>query len=357
MMKSNKPIVKLPPVRVSNANVNEKEIPFGVSMVNAPEIWETTRGNGVVVAVLDTGVSTKHPDLQGRIIDGRNFTPDFNGDPNTYEDNQSHGTHVAGTICAIANSIGVVGVAPDVQLLVGKVLDHEGSGDYDSIVSGVRWAVDWRGKNGERARVISMSLGGPFDYKPLHDVIKYAVDNNVAVVVAAGNEGDGTTMMDEYSYPGMYDEVIEVGAIDQYKLLADFSNTNDQIDVVAPGVDVLSTVPNGWAKMSGTSMATPHVSAVIALLISMYETNGKELTEPEIYQLLLEHTVKISDDKKGFGNGLTYLHNKPEPIEAPSRVSVQVSEGDNGYSIQITGISDKEEVYKIAEELTYRFSV
>jgi len=358
---------RLPPVKVESTSINVKEIPWGVTMVNAPAMWDTTKGNGVIVAVVDTGIATKHPDLQGRVIAGKNFTSDYNGDPSNFEDNQSHGTHVAGTICAVSNNMGVVGVAPDVKLLIAKVLDGQGSGYYDSIVNGIRWAVDWRGTKGERARVISMSLGGPEDYQPLHDAIKYAVANNVAVVVAAGNEGDGSTKTDEFSYPGSYDEVIEVGAIDKNKKLASFSNTNDELDVVAPGVNIQSTVPTGWAVMSGTSMATPHTSAVVAMLIALNETPEKQLTEPEIYQLLIKNAVKINTDVKGFGNGLAYLQKPtvvpapaptpspttpPAPPTTPSKHSVSVLPEPNKYYIKINGFSTKQEALIMADKLT-----
>lgn len=300
--------MSLPPVTITNVTPETLDIPWGVQMINAPSVWDKTQGKGVVVAVLDTGCDTNHPDLQGRIIDGRNFTTDYKGNPNNYKDNQGHGTHCAGTIAAISNGSQVVGVAPEVSLLIGKVLDHNGTGSYESIIEGIQWATDWRGPNGERVRIISMSLGAPEDVKGLHDAIKYAVKNNIAVVCAAGNEGDGTFDTDEYAYPGMYQEVIEVGALDNLKQIAGFSNTNDQIDVVAPGVDILSTVPHGkWAKYSGTSMATPHVSAALALLIGLYETHDKELTEPELYQLLIDHTVSLDIDIKAQGKGLVVL--------------------------------------------------
>lgn len=353
---------KLPPITLKNITNEASEIPWGVQMINAPKVWEKTRGNGVVVAVLDTGVDFNHPDLAGRIIDGRNFTKDYKGDPNNYYDNNSHGTHVAGTIAAITNQQGVVGVAPDVKLLIGKVLDGEGSGTYQSIINGIRWATDWRGPNGERVRVISMSFGGPVDYPPLHDAIKYAVANNVVVVAAAGNEGDGSTNTNEYAYPGMYEEVIEVGAIDSFKRLAPFSNTNHEIDVVAPGVDILSTIPGGqWAKFSGTSMATPHVSAAVALLIAMYETNDKKLSEPEIYQLLLQNTVDLGIDKKGEGKGLVYLKVEedekpapsPQPNPAPTErvYKINLRRIRKKFAVEVGDLQSLSDASKMAEQL------
>lgn len=334
---------KLPPIKVQSVITEVSEIPWGVQMVNAPGVWDKTRGEGVVVAVLDTGIDSSHPDLVGRVIDGRNFTDDYNGNPKNFFDNQSHGTHVAGTIAAVSNNLGVVGVAPDVKLLVGKVLAGDGSGSYDSIIQGIKWAVDWRGPNGERARVISMSLGGPQDFPELHQAIKYAVANDVLVVAASGNEGDGSTRTNEFSYPGAYQEVVEVGAIDYFKQLAEFSNTNDEIDVVAPGVDVLSTIPGGqWAKYSGTSMATPHVSAVAALLIALNETPEKSLKEEDVYQLLLNHAVTLKGDTKGVGRGLAHLSldeespsPSPTPVEIPNEYEISVRRNGKKYNVEI----------------------
>jgi major intracellular serine protease len=237
-------------------------------------------------------------------------------------------------------------------LLIGKVLQGDGNGSYDSIVNGIRWAVNWRGPNGERTRVINMSLGGPYNHEGLHNAVKYAVEQGVVVVCASGNEGDGSTATNEYSYPSAYEEVVEVGAIDDKKQLALFSNTNEQIDVVALGTNVLSThLPNVYRRLSGTSMATPHVSGAIALLIAEHEQNGRQLTEKQIVELLFENVEKLSID--GVGNGAVVL--KPyEPTEFERVVEPIVEEtlkiipqGDR-FSI---GLFTKEEAERILVEL------
>ena len=119
------------------------------------------KGQDVVVAVLDTGCDTNHIDLKDRIIGGRNFTKDYEADPNVYLDNNGHGTHVAGTIAATENGVGVLGVAPLAKMLVLKVLAGDGSGSYEQIIEAIHYAVNWRGPNQEKVRIISMSLGGP----------------------------------------------------------------------------------------------------------------------------------------------------------------------------------------------------
>ncbi|EIT86357.1 intracellular serine protease [Fictibacillus macauensis ZFHKF-1] len=285
----------------------DEMIPYGVQMMNAPAMWqEDAKGTDIVVAVLDTGCDGTHPNLKDRIIGGRSF---IGGDPSDYSDAHYHGTHVAGTIAASFSAKGVTGVAPEAKLLILRVLDEQGSGSYEGINEAIRYAISWRGDKGERVRVISMSLGGPEDDPNMHEAIKTAVEEGIVVVCAAGNEGDSNEKSDEQSYPGYYKEVVQVGAIDEQKKLASFSNTNDEIDVVAPGVNIISTFPGGkYAKLSGTSMATPHVSGAIALLIQKEEKEFERgLTEPEVYAQLCKNTTTICLSKRGEGNGLVYL--------------------------------------------------
>lgn len=295
---------KLPPF-TAHEELNQAEIPWGVKHINAPQAWNSAKGEDVVVAILDTGCDASHPDLNGRVVDGRNFTTDYNGDIANYQDNQGHGTHCAGVIAGSIDNNGIIGVAPKAKLIIGKVLSGNGAGEYHSIVRGIQWATSWIGPNGETVRVISMSLGASSTIPALHQAIKDAVSRGIVVVCASGNSGDNNHHTDEYAYPGIYPEVIEVGATDNADNIATFSNTNDQIDVVAPGVDIISSAPgNRWSKMSGTSMATPHVAGMLAVLISHYEGLGETLTEPEIYELLLKHVRPLAFDKKAVGNGI-----------------------------------------------------
>lgn len=302
--------VELIPFKVHEIQEEASEIPQGIQMINAPYLWEAgKKGDGVVVAIIDTGCQTDHPDLAGRIIGGRNFTGDYSKNPNKYDDNNGHGTHVAGTIAAIENNAGVVGAAPLVKLLIVKVLDKNGSGSYQSIIDGINYAVAWRGSNGEKVRVISMSLGGPSDVAKLHDAVKNAVANDVLVVCAAGNEGDNNSSTNEYSYPAAYNEATAVGAVDFNKKMATFSDSNDNVDLVAPGVGILSTYIGGkYATLSGTSMATPHVSGAAALIINASESSfQRTLSETELYAQLIKKTVDLGFDKKSQGNGLLDL--------------------------------------------------
>ncbi|TYS14519.1 S8 family peptidase [Rossellomorea vietnamensis] len=280
------------------------EMPAGVDLVQAPKLWKSVKGKGVTVAVLDTGCDIDHEDLQGRVVGTRNFTNDDDGNEENVTDYNGHGTHVAGTIAANENGSGVVGVAPEASLLIIKVLAGEqGSGRYDWIVDGIQYAID------QGVDIISMSLGGPSDYGPLHDVIKQAVAANISVVCAAGNEGDENAETDELSFPACYNEVISVGAIDFERNSSYFTNSNNEVDLVAPGEKILSTIPGGkFAEFSGTSMSAPHVSGALALVKLLEEASfDRKLSECEIYAQLVKRTIPLGYPKALEGNGLLYL--------------------------------------------------
>ncbi|MBU9707640.1 S8 family peptidase [Paenibacillus sp. AK121] len=295
--------VHIIPYQVIKQEQQVNEIPRGVELIQAPAVWNQTRGRGVKVAVLDTGCDSDHPDLKARIIGGRNFTDDDEGDPEIFKDYNGHGTHVAGTIAATENEDGVVGVAPEADLLIIKVLNKQGSGQYEWIIQGIYYAIE------QKADIISMSLGGPEDVPELHEAIKKAVASQILVICAAGNEGGGDDRTDELGYPGCYNEVISVGAINFDRHASEFSNSNNEVDLVAPGEDILSTVPGGkYATFSGTSMATPHVAGALALIKQLANASfERELTEPELYAQLIKRTIPLGNSPKLEGNGLLYL--------------------------------------------------
>jgi len=295
--------VRLIPYQVIAEVEEVTEVPKGVDMIQAPKVWEKTKGKGVTIAILDTGCDMTHPDLKERVIGGRNFTRDDKGIKEVYRDYNGHGTHVAGTMAATVNQKGVVGVAPEANLLIVKVLDRNGSGQYEWIINGIYYAIE------QKVDIISMSLGGPEDVPELHEAIQKAVENNILVVCAAGNEGDGQDSTDEFGYPGSYNEVISVGAINLERQISDFTNSNNEVDLVAPGENILSTYLKGkYAKLSGTSMATPHVSGALALLKALtFESFERELTETELYAQLIKRTVPLGNSPKIEGNGMVYL--------------------------------------------------
>lgn len=262
-----------------------------IRQVGADQVWTlkdpygvSVTGSGIVVAVVDTGVDYTHPDLGGgfgpayKVIGGFDF---FNNDADPRDDH-GHGTHVAGIIAA---SGGSSGVAPEARILAYKVLGSDGSGSTSSVIAGIEAAMDPNsdGNTIDHADVISMSLGGSGEKDdPMCRAVARAVDAGIVVVVAAGNSGPtfGTV-----ASPGLEPKAITVGAIDSNGELASFSSRGTTPDILikpeisAPGVNVVSTVPTsgtrlssstGYMAVSGTSMATPHVSGVTALLVQLH---------------------------------------------------------------------------------------
>jgi major intracellular serine protease len=300
--------MKLVPFKIESLQTETSEIPFGVRMHQAPEIWEQEdeRGKGVVVAVLDTGCDVNHPDLKDNIIGGKNFTNEGRAD--NYDDGNGHGTHCCGTIGANGK---IKGVAPECSLLIGKVLDRNGSGAYYQITEGIKWATNWKGANGERVRIISMSLGGAYNDKKMEKAILEACSKGIIVVVASGNESEDTGVEESFetSYPALINECVTVGACDENRKIAYFSNESLQVDVTGAGVDVLSTYPSStYARLSGTSMATPHVAGCLALLINLAEKKFRRgMTESEIFGMLTKVCCSLGYNASIEGNGLPEL--------------------------------------------------
>ncbi|MCZ0701688.1 major intracellular serine protease [Natronobacillus azotifigens] len=298
------------PIRIADFHIIKKsntidKIPKGVQLIQAPKIWEQTRGENITIAILDTGCDINHSDLKDRIIGGQNFTDDDQWARNNFQDYQGHGTHVAGIIGASQDTNGIVGVAPMVNLLIVKVLNRDGYGEYDWLIRGINYAID------RDVDIISLSLGGPFPHNGLFKVIKKAVlDHHIPVVCAAGNDGDGDHRTDEVDFPASYQEVISVGAVNFEKNTSIFSNSNNKIDLVAPGEGINSTyLHGGYATLSGTSMAAPHVSGSLALLKNITKKQfNRTLSEPELYAQLIKRTISLGYPATLEGNGLLYLN-------------------------------------------------
>lgn len=223
---------------------------WGLSKVNAPTAWNVGyTGKGVKVAIIDTGIAT-HPDL---VVSGGVSTVGYT---TSYEDDQGHGTHVAGIIGAKNNGIGTVGTAPDAQIFAVKALDNTGSGYLSDIVEGIDWAV------ANKMDIVNMSLGTSSPSTALEKAVNNAYNQGVLVVAAAGNSGKSTV-----DYPAKYSGAIAVSAVDSNLKKATFSSYGKEVFVAAPGVDITSTYLNGqYAKMSGTSMATPYTVGTLALI-------------------------------------------------------------------------------------------
>jgi subtilisin family serine protease len=265
--------------------------------IDAPQAWSITTGNpSTIVAVLDTGLALNNAEFAGRIWTNPNprgdsrYPGDLHGwnfvaNSSNVSDNNGHGTHVAGVIAASANNgYGVAGINWQAQIMPLKVLDAHGNGSTDEAVSAIYFAVD------HGARVINASWAGGDYSEALLDAIKYAGSKGVVFVVAAANYGLDNDQVP--SYPSSYrlpNEIV-VAAIDSSGNLASFSDYGAKtVDVGAPGVNIWSSIPGGFASYSGTSMATPYVSGVVSLLVGLHPG----YSAAQLVQTVLAHTKTL----------------------------------------------------------------
>jgi subtilisin family serine protease len=230
---------------------------WGLPAIHADLAWDkvpASQRDDVIIAVLDTGVNASHEDLKQSLVAGY----DFASNDTVPDDQNGHGTHVAGIAAAIGNNgVGVSGVAAGARIMPVKVLSNNGSGDLSSIINGIRYATD------HGAQVINMSLGGSGTSQAMQDAISYALSKGVVVVAASGNSNGPV------GFPGNCSGVVTVGAIDSSGTRASYSNYGPELDVVAPGSNIFSTFmgsASSYITMSGTSMAAPAVSGVAALV-------------------------------------------------------------------------------------------
>ncbi|MFP3984790.1 MAG: S8 family serine peptidase [Candidatus Bathyarchaeia archaeon] len=295
--------------------------PWGVERVKAPEVWPQTKGNSIKIAILDTGISP-HEDLQ--IYGGYDFV---NSDDDPDDDN-GHGTHVAGIVAAIDNTIGVVGAAPEVHLYAVKMLDSDGTGTVGWAVKGIEWAID----NG--MHLVSMSWGSSTNHPALRNAVNSAYRQGLLLVAAAGNSGNPDGEGDNVEYPARYDAVIAVAATDRYNERASWSSTGPTVELAAPGVSIYSTwKDNNYATISGTSMACPHVSGVAALI----RYKNSSLTNKEVRSILQNTATDLGDEGRDnlYGYGLV---NASAAISAISSevVTVNIVNPPDGSTVKDT---------------------
>jgi len=280
----------------------ELDASWGVKRIGAGIVQNDGNGitgAGINVAVIDTGINYKHEDLIGRYKGGWNFVANT---ANPFDDN-GHGTHCAGIIAATDNTDAVVGVAPQANIYAVKVLDSTGSGSLTTVVAGIDWAIKTRsdGIEDNDIQVISMSLGSRTSVNSLSAVCDAAYAAGIIVVAASGNDYRSSV-----SYPANYPSVIAVGATDSADRRASFSNYGSKLELVAPGVNILSdyidtnpddTLNHDTWTMSGTSMACPHVAGVAALVLASpvdwtYDTNNNGVWDASEVRNKLDLTAK-----------------------------------------------------------------
>lgn len=265
----------------------EQVLPWGIDRVDADVAHHADEtGEGSSLAIIDTGIDPEHETLA---VAGGAALTDCGGEcAEEWDDDHGHGTHCAGTAGALNNEIGVVGVAPATDLYAVKVLDGDGSGTVSDVAAGIEWTAD------QDIDVGSLSLGGG-DSEAIADACTYAHNEGTMLVAAAGNDGPRPRSV---SYPAAYDECIAVSAIDTDDDIARFSSRGGEIELAAPGVDVLSSLPDdAYDEWSGTSMACPHVSGAGAQLMA----NGASNVEAREQLNATAEDIGLDDTEQGNG--------------------------------------------------------
>ncbi|WP_261381298.1 S8 family peptidase [Paenibacillus cremeus] len=265
-------------------------IPWGIKHIRAPQAWNKSKGDRIRIGVIDTGVDYNHPDLRYCLSRGINI---LNRQMLPLDDN-GHGTHIAGTIAAYTRQKGVMGVAPQAVIHPVKAFDHQGGAYVSDIISGIDWCVL------NNVNIINMSFGMKTYSKALEAAVLSAYRAGIVVVASSGNEGKQA----EVDYPARLKQVIAVGATTRKGYIAPFSNVGKQIDIYAPGEKIYSTWLRGkYNELSGTSMATSHVSGVIALMLAQ-KPGIKPL---RVKNLLRKHARLLLKPGKNIG-GIREIH-------------------------------------------------
>ncbi|WP_223634705.1 S8 family serine peptidase [Planococcus sp. 4-30] len=273
---------------------------WGIPQIKAAAAWNSGfTGKGVKVAVIDSGI-TRHEDL---VIAGGYSAIDG---MTSYADDQGHGTHVAGIIGAKNNSIGLKGVAHEASLYAVKAFDSKGDAYLSDLIESVNWAIT------NNMDIINLSGGSPEDSTVFKEVFDKAYARGILIVAAAGNVGTNTGIGDNVEYPARYPSVIAVGALGQNLLRAPFSSTGPAVEVVAPGLNIYSTLPsNRYSLMSGTSMATPYVAGQLALMKQAYP----KLTNKELRAVMAQEAKDLGKAGRDplYGHGLIQISSYKAP--------------------------------------------
>jgi subtilisin family serine protease len=323
--------------------INSQKVPNGFAALNLTSDYRSSyTGEGVNIAILDTGIDTDHPDLN--VMGGVCVLND--SCTNGYLDDNGHGTHVAGILAALDNDKGILGVAPDVNLYSVKAMDSTGSGTTSTILSGVEWAID------NNIDILNMSITTEKDDDALKKIIDQAYSEGLLIVAAAGNNGTSYGEEDTILFPARYTNVIAVGAINNQNNRVSLSATGPALEIMAPGYNIYSTVPklsdsfdgirDGYSYMTGTSMAAPYISGLLAL----YKEQYSHFSNTQIRELL---TTNVKDlgivgrDRK-YGFGLAQIKDSTVPLPAGNSVETAVERGEITFSIKKNQDSTRVEV-------------
>ncbi|MED1599304.1 S8 family peptidase [Bacillus pseudomycoides] len=248
-------------------------------------------GKGTSVAILDTGIDKEHLDL--KIKTGISFV----SNTSSFDDDNGHGTHLAGIIGAKNNNVGITGIAPDVDLYAVKVLDKYANGKYSTVVKGIDWAIE------QNVDIILMSLGGKKESVFFEEAMNKAYQKGILLIASAGNEGykEGNSI----TYPAKFNSVVAVGAVDLNNQRGFLSSKGEQLELMALGVDVLSTWNDGTYRLdSGTSMAAAHVAGIASLLLEKDAT----MSNQKVREILNQSAIPFGN-KLEYGNGKVSLSN------------------------------------------------
>lgn len=253
-----------------------------ITKLGVDKQWVKSRGDGVIVAVIDTGCDHNHPDIKDNIIGGYNVIKKSDD----FMDDNGHGSHVCGTICSPDNGMGMVGVAPKAKILAIKALNASGGGNPNHIVNGIKYAIE------SKVDIITMSFGSDAEVESIKSILKEAAASNILIFCAAGNSGPNKNIM----YPARDTNAISIGAIDENFERTGFTCSGDSLDFLSPGHNILSILPNNrYGLMSGTSMSNPFAVGCAALYLSYHRQQYgiKYLSQKNMIEILQQNAMDL----------------------------------------------------------------